>query len=46
IEESKTIDSYLDLIYRSLVSEDELENDNNSDLSSTSNNDNILIAKT
>ncbi|CAG8655821.1 9785_t:CDS:2, partial [Scutellospora calospora] len=31
IEEGETIDSYLDLIYGPLVSEDELENDDNSD---------------
>ncbi|CAG8577922.1 353_t:CDS:1, partial [Scutellospora calospora] len=46
IEEGEIINSYLDLIYRPLASEDELENDNNSDSSSISNNDDIPIAGT
>ncbi|CAG8738077.1 11960_t:CDS:2, partial [Dentiscutata heterogama] len=46
IEEGETIDIYLDLIYGPLVLDNELENDDNSDSSSTSNNDDIPIAGT
>ncbi|CAG8762099.1 25780_t:CDS:2, partial [Racocetra persica] len=45
-EDDKMVNSYLDLIYGLLISDNNLENieDNSDDSSSTSDNDNILTA--